>query len=126
MENGDVVLVQKLLQNGASVNETYKAWTLVMKAAEEGSTEITEMLLARRCNLEAVNKTGRTALSFAAAPSKGRQPNLTVLRILLQAGANIDHKDVRGQTAKSWASRAGHHGSVAAIDAFVPDERIRL
>ena len=118
VENGDVALVQKLLQNGASVNDTYKAWTPVMKAAEEGYIEVTQMLLARRCNLEAVNKTGRTALSFTAAPSMGRQPNPTVLQILLQAGANIDHKDVRGETAKSRAIRDGHHASAAAIDAF--------
>ena len=118
VENGDVALVQKLLQNDASVNDTYKAWTPVMKAAEEGYIEVTQMLLARRCNLEAVNKTGRTALSFAAAPSMGRQPNLTVLQILLQAGANIDHKDVRGETAKSRAIRDAHHASAAAIDAF--------
>ncbi len=84
------------------------------------------MLLARRCNLETENKTGRTALSFAAAPSKDKQPNPTVFEILLQAGANMDHKDVRGQTAKFWASRAGHHASVAAIDAFDTNDQIRL
>ena len=89
-----------------------------MKATEVGYTEITQMLLNRDCNLEAFNKSGRTALSFAATPSMGRQPNPRVLQILLQAGASIDHKDPKGETAKSQAIREGHDASAAAIDAF--------
>jgi len=119
VESGDLASVQKLLQSGVNVNESHKAWTPIMKAAEEGHVEIAQLLLDNSCSLEAVNKTGRTALSFAATPSMGRTACLPVLQLLLEAGANVDHKDSRGETARARAVRDGYRQSVAAIDAFV-------
>ena len=118
VEMGDLAYVQALLDNGASVNETHRSWTPLMKACEEGHVEITQMLLDRRSNMEAFNKKGRTALSFAAAPSMDRQPNLAVLQLVLEAGADIDHSDARGETAKDRAIRDGFYASASAIDAF--------
>ena len=119
VENGDVEEVTKLLENGHDVNEAHKLWTPIMKACEEGHTEIAEKLLDHRCDIEAVNKNGRSALSFAAAPSKGRQAYEGVLQLLLEAKADVNHKDARGNTARARATRERHRNSVRKIDEFL-------
>ena len=49
--------------------ERYSGWTPLMKASEEGLVEIMRLLLKKSVDVEAKNKKGRSALSFAAAPS---------------------------------------------------------
>ena len=76
-----------------------------MKAAEEDQVEIMKLLLESRADMEVANRKGRTAVSFAAAPSMERKTACGTLRLLLQAGAKIDTKDVTGMTAKQWATK---------------------
>lgn len=118
-ERGDALEVDQLLRAGLRVDEAHKGWTPLMKAAEEGHCEVLATLINARANLEAANAKGRTPLSFAAAPSMGRQPILAAVELLLEAGAAVAHKDVRGETARARAARDGFDDSVAAIDAFV-------
>jgi ankyrin repeat protein len=93
-----------------------------MKAAEENATEVLRMLIEKKCDIEASNKKGRTAMSFAAAPSNdGSTPRPTpvgTLRLLLESGANPKNKDVRGQTAKDSASRGKRDDSLALFEEF--------
>ena len=119
MENGDAEEVAKLLENGHSVKETHKLWTPIMKACEEGHTEIAKNLLEYVCDIEAVIKHGRSAVSFTAASSMGRTPCLPVLQLLLKAKADVSHKDSRGETARARVIGNGHTQSVALINAFV-------
>ena len=76
-----------------------------MKAAEEDQVEIMKLLLESRADMEVANRKGRTAVSFAAAPSMERKTACGTLRLLLKAGAKIDTKDVSGMTAKEWATK---------------------
>ena len=108
VENGDAEEVAKLLENGHSMKETHKLWTPIMKACEEGHTEIAKNLLEYVCDIGAVNKHGRSALSFTAASSMGRTPCLLVLQLLLKAKADVSHKDSRGETARARAIRDGN------------------
>ena len=62
-----------------------------MKAAEEGRTMIALQLLAHRADLEAINNKGRTALSFAAAPSGDRPTPRETLAFLMAWGADDTH-----------------------------------
>merc|ERR1711957_210629 len=90
-----------------------------MKAAEEGHCEILKLLLEAKARVNTTNSKGRTALSFAAAPSMGRQPCIPALELMLDANADWKHEDTRGETARARAVRDGFHESVATIDRFV-------
>ena len=72
VERGDYVIVDQLLTKGCDIEEKYKGWTSLMKAAEEGHVEIMKSLLERDADIAATNNKGRTALSFAACPSQKR------------------------------------------------------
>ena len=68
-----------------------------MKAAEEDHTNIAILLRNADADVEKENKKGRTALSFAAAPSRDgkrrRETACATLCLLLERCADINHKD---------------------------------
>ena len=57
------------MYEGKDPNETLQGGSSFMKAAEEGHTEITRLIIDKGVDMEVTNRKGRTALSFAAAPS---------------------------------------------------------
>ena len=120
VERADTGAVQMLLQQGKDPEERYEGWTPLMKASEENATEALRMLIEKRCDIEAQNRKGRTALSFAAAPSNDgttRRPTpVGTLRLLLEQRANTKHKDQRGMTAKDCASREQRDDSLAIFE----------
>ena len=84
------------------VDAKYQGWTPLMKAAENGNLPILHLLLGARANVLEVNKKGRTALSFAAAPSNGKgnpPPQEAAYELLVRAGAGPELKDARGKSA---------------------------
>ena len=104
VEKGDVDRVRDLLDM-ADIEEKYKGWSPLMKAAEENQTEIMQMLLEAKANLEVANRKGRTALSFAADPSMKRPTATGTLKLLLEAGADTSRKDATGLTPKARCGR---------------------
>ena len=112
----------ELLRDGADLEEKYEGWTPLMKASEENSVEVLRMLIDKKANIEATNRKGRTALSFAAAPSddgtKARPTALQALRLLLESGADAKHKDDRGNTAKDYASRDKREDALEIFEEF--------
>eukprot|EP00927_Polykrikos_kofoidii_P046529 TRINITY_DN40742_c0_g1_i2.p1 TRINITY_DN40742_c0_g1~~TRINITY_DN40742_c0_g1_i2.p1 ORF type:complete len:386 (+),score=83.46 TRINITY_DN40742_c0_g1_i2:144-1160(+) len=112
-ENCDEQRVQQLVEAGADVNVRFKGWTPLMKAAEADASAAVEVLLSRRADLEAVNSRGRTALSFAAAPSGGRPTAMRSLMLLLSHGANIAARDEFGLSVKERVE-AQRRGSAEA------------
>ena len=119
VEDGSLENVCVLLQGGADVEEKFRGWSPLMKAAEEGHTEIIRELLKQRANLEVTNKKGRGPLSFAAAPSMKRRANLDALRLLLEAGADRTRTDEGGYTAKERAMMEKRDDVVAVFDEFM-------
>jgi len=105
VEEGDQVQVRTLLDDGRDPEEKFKGWTPLMKASEEGHVEIITMLVDIGVDLEAVNNKGRTALSFAAAPSMKRPTKLGGLRLLLVRGADVAKRDDDGKTAEDRAQK---------------------
>ena len=120
VEKSDVSLVRQLLAAGKDPEEKFEGWTPLMKASEEGSVQIVEMFLDKKVDVEASNKKGRTALSFAAAPSNnGSTPRSTpteVLRLLLRRGADTKRADRQGMTPKEHASRMKRQDALAIFD----------
>ena len=92
-----------------------------MKASEEGFVEIMEMLIERKVDVEAVNRNGRTALSFAAAPSmrlsERRDTPIDALRLLLLNGADPTRKCTtrRKWTPKQYAEKEKRHDAVTVL-----------
>ena len=119
---GDAAKVQELLNQGKDPTEPFEGWSPLMKASEEGNEEVIRMLLNKKVDIEVTNRKGRTALSFAAAPSNdGSTRRLTAvaaMRLLLQSGANAHKADEKGATAISRANDEKRDDALAVFDEF--------
>ena len=119
---GDAAKVQELLNQGKDPTETFEGWSPLMKASEEGNEEVIRMLLNKKVDIEVTNRKGRTALSFAAAPSNdGSTRRLTAvaaMRLLLQNGADAHKADEKGETATSRATNNKRDDALAVFDEF--------
>ena len=102
-ERCDELAVQQQLIQGMDPDEKYDGWTPLMKAAEENGTEVIKALLDRRADINAVNKKGRSALSFAAAPSRNKDTPVNALRLLLERGADAQLASKSGHTPRQYA-----------------------
>lgn len=122
IELGDEATAKRLLNEGADPEEKYLSWSPLLKAAEEGHTEIIKCLLEKKADLEVSNKKGRTALSFAAAPSMKRPTPTAALRLLLERGADPGHKDDMGVTPKARAAKEKRDDAVAIFIEFEKDD----
>ena len=121
-ERNDAEAAEQMLIQGKDIEEKFQGWTPLMKAAEEDSVDCLRLLIERKANIEATNRTGRTALSFAAAPSANnsdgndRPTALEALRILLENGADVFHTDDMGKTAKERAKAADRDDAIAILE----------
>jgi hypothetical protein len=117
---GNLDTCRHLLQDSSiDVDETYKSWTPLMKASEEGNVEIVELLLDNGADIKATNLKGRDSLSFAAAPSMKRVStprHFYVLRLLVERGADPLRQDDRGLTAKDRAKEEGRDDIVKCLE----------
>ena len=119
--DGDNDWVQKLLAADSSPHVTHQGWTPLMKAAENNRVDIMRLLIEHRADLEAESHGGRTALSFAAAPSNVREDNrrrpsaVDAVRLLLQQGAWVLQKDKSGKTAKGRALAENRQDAVELL-----------
>jgi uncharacterized protein len=122
VERNDELAVQQLLERGQDPEEKFEGWTPLMKASEEGASEVIRMLLDKKVDIEACNKKGRTALSFAAAPSdKDGTPRPTpvaALRLLLENGADAKRACERRFVPKDYAMRAKRDEAAAILEEF--------
>ena len=116
LELGDSAGVQECLHADADVEVTYRGWSPLMKAAEEGHIDVMKILVEWRANLEAHNKNRRTALSLAAAPSAGRATRVEAVRLLLSLGADRESMDNAGYTPKSRTEKEGRAEVAALFD----------
>ena len=118
VENGDEDTVHGLLTIGCDVDEKYMGWTPLMKAAEEGRMMIALQLLSHRADLEAVNNKGRTALSFAAAPSGGRPTQRETLAFLMAWGADDTHTNNKFLTSLQEARKENREEAIKIFEYF--------
>ncbi|XP_034715104.1 kinase D-interacting substrate of 220 kDa B isoform X1 [Etheostoma cragini] len=140
-EQGNLEIVQELIQRGANVNlDDIDCWTALISAAKEGHIEVVRELLENKANLEHRDMGGWTALMWAAYKGctdvvqllleKEANPNITgqysvypiiwaagrghaeIVHLLLQHGAKVNCSDKYGTTPLIWAARKGHYDSV--------------
>lgn len=94
---GDLVLVKRLLSQGADVNSTdgFDGWSALHYAAALGRLGVAKTLIEAGANLNAQSKKGGwTPLHFAAA----RASCLDAAIALLNAGADVTLIDAEGRT----------------------------
>ncbi|KAM8914162.1 kinase D-interacting substrate of 220 kDa B isoform 4-T4 [Spinachia spinachia] len=140
-EQGNLEIVQELIQRGANINfDDVDCWTSLISAAKEGHTEVVKELLENNANLEHRDMGGWTAVMWGAYKGctdvvqllleKGANPNITgqysvypiiwaagrghaeIVHLLLQHGAKVNCSDKYGTTPLIWAARKGHYDSV--------------
>jgi len=101
--DGDVTLVNSLIESGAHVNAREQEWeTPLIYAATEGHPAVVVLFLSKGAEVDAVSMNGETALGRAAVRGE-----IACVRILVQYGANIERGGARGTTPLMYASSGG-------------------
>lgn len=98
-ESNDFAQVQRLLDEGAGVNEVdvFK-WTPLMHAVTNGNAQITKLLIERKANVHLVSNSGKTPLMAACA-----QGSITCIDLLMIAGSNMNAENYGTLDAISFA-----------------------
>jgi uncharacterized protein len=120
--NGSAPLVQLLLDAGANPNTAIATGEVpLMTCAGSGSAEAVRMLIARGADVNAKEPSqSQDALMWAAAE---RHPN--VVRLLIEAGANLQAHTKKGFTALHFAARENDLEAVRQLIAAGGDINVR-
>jgi ankyrin repeat protein len=98
----------------ANVTSPYDG-TALIAAAHLGHVDIVRTLVAAGAPLDHVNNLGWTALIEAIVLGDGGPRHAETVSVLLDAGADPDLPDSRGNTPLSLASARGYHGMADLI-----------
>ncbi len=112
--HGDVTKACYLMERGADADaKTAYDVTPLSLASELGHAKIVKRMLNANpgLDLEAQRLGRETPLMLAA-----RNGNAELVRVLIDAGAKLDAKEVKGQNALMWAAAAGN---VKAVDELI-------
>ena len=116
--NGQAEIVRLLIDAGADVNAQDRVGTSpLMFAASSPSTETVTVLLEAGASINMVdNNEHFSALMWAAA--EGQTENV---KLLLKHKADTTLKDIDGDTAQSFAAKAGHMNVVKILQDAAPE-----
>jgi hypothetical protein len=101
VEKGDRAMVIILMNGGA--NPDLGDCPPLVKAALGGYTDIVQILLRKKANVNQADSLGNTALMAAAFKGRG-----DISKLLLSTGANVDLKNHFGDTALVQATQRGN------------------
>lgn len=106
---GHLALVKKLVERDADVNKT--GWTALHYAASGGHTQVIDFLLENSAYIDAESPNGTTPLMMAAMYGSPES-----VKLLIQAGADLNVKNMVGMTALDFAVRADRQNSKELIE----------
>ena len=109
---GDAGEVRALLRAGADVNAAQgDGMTALHWAAENGQSELADVLVFAGANLEAATRLG----AFTPLMVASRAGHAGIVRLLVDAGARIDAATETGETALHYAALSGSPEIVTAL-----------
>lgn len=109
--NGDPQKVEELVtRDECHVNGVFAGHTALQAASQNGHLEVIRLLLRGHTDLEIEDKDGDRAVHHAAF---GDEP--AVMELLAQAGADLNARNKRRQTALHIAVNKGHVGVVKSL-----------
>ncbi len=114
----DPALLELTLANGADVDskDSYNGTGLI-RAADRGFTTIVARLLETEIAIDHVNRLGWTALLEAIILGGGDAAHTEVVRLLVEAGADVNLADGQGVTPLAHAERSGYDEMAALLRA---------
>lgn len=104
-----------LINNGADTNfkNPLNGWTALIFAADNGSARIIELLIKKGVKIDEVDHDGNTALFHAAVGYIGykhQEQRAKILELLLDAGADLMHKNYAGEDIEQFFIKNDRHG----------------
>ncbi|XP_078608089.1 ankyrin repeat domain-containing protein 66-like [Branchiostoma floridae x Branchiostoma japonicum] len=111
VEKGDVQTVRRGLEAGVDVNVkgTWSIWhdqTPLHVASGNGRTEVAELLIEHKAEVDARNRLGWTSLHVAS-----RYGQTEMAELLIEHKAEVDARDEFQSTPLHWAAWEGHTGT---------------
>ena len=109
---GDIAAVKRMLDGGVDVNGRDSLdQTPLIAAVSQNSLVAVQEVLKRGAKLDIVDKAGWSPLHFATFFSD----QTDVMKLLLDAGANVNAQNDRGITALYFAAATGHEAQVKLL-----------
>jgi ankyrin repeat protein len=112
----DVEMVKLALASGANPGQTTSPYdgTALIASAHLGHVEVVRALIDAKAPLDHVNNLGWTALIEAIVLGDGGARHTEIVRLLIEAGADVQLADSRGVSPLSLARGRGY-GDIAAL-----------
>jgi ankyrin repeat protein len=115
---GRVEILKLALAAGADLKDTNRyGGTALIPAAHHGHVEAVKLLLATAIDKDHVNNLGWTALLEAVILGDGGPVHTEIVRLLVEAGANVNIADRDGATPLAHAKRSNYSGMVRILSA---------
>ena len=114
VNKGDVDEVALILRNGGDPNEKQLGISVLMNACNVGNTSMVKLLLEQSADANAHDWEGMTPLMMAVvgrghSDEEGKEDRcLELVKLLIDAGANVDYISWRRRTALKEAEWAGN------------------
>lgn len=111
VENGDLPIVNLLLERGAKLDHVSPGGTALHRAVITKRLNMLEHLLNKGANPNLFDNTHDTPLALAA-----KNGFLEGAKLLLDRGCDPNHKDMKGLIALDHAKQQGHRGIVILLE----------
>jgi uncharacterized protein len=119
-ETGNAEILQAVLRADPDLTRTNRfGGTALIPAADRGHVEVVRDLVRTAIDLDHVNDLGWTALLEAVILGDGGDAHQRIVRILVDAGANIEIADADGVTPLEHARRSGYNAIVEILSSRV-------
>lgn len=110
-------ILKMALGAGADLASTNRyGGTALIPAAHHGHPETVKILLGTKIKIDHINRLGWTALIEAVILSDGGKVHTEIVKLLVDAGANVNIADRDGVTPLNHARRRGYSGMAAILE----------
>lgn len=97
--SGDYLVVEKLISDGANVNEPdSRGYTPLWHAIWDGNILTVEVLLNKGADVNAEGKNGYSPLLYLTETNCYGTDNIEIIKLLIKSGADINVKNHQGET----------------------------